>query len=204
VAQPAGRAGHVTACRDRLVRINFGSGRFPLAGWTNVDVDVRVRPDVLHDLNAFPYPFTSGSAEQIVATHALEHTNDPFAVMAEFARIVRPGGTITIRVPHFSRGFTHADHRRGFDVSFPLYFRPAFQGGYSGTELECLRTRLRWFAQPELKRQELSAAAYAAGRVLGSSVDLIANLSPYVTSRLWCFWVGGFEEVEFVFRRPVV
>jgi SAM-dependent methyltransferase len=184
-------------------RINFGSGRFPVAGWINVDVDPRAQPDVLHDLNSFPYPFESASADEIVASHALEHTTDPFAVMAEFARIVRPGGTITIRVPHFSRGFTHADHRRGFDVSFPLYFRPTFQGGYSGTHLECLRVRLRWFAQPELKRQELGAIAYAAGRALGWVFDVVANLSPHVTSRLFCFWVGGFEEIEIVFRRPL-
>ena len=31
-------------------------------------------------------------------------------------------GALLVKVPHFSRGFTHPDHKRGFDVSFPLFF----------------------------------------------------------------------------------
>ncbi|HEV8306506.1 MAG TPA: methyltransferase domain-containing protein [Methylomirabilota bacterium] len=184
------------------MKVNFGCGRFPLPGWINVDRDPAVKCDVYHDLNVVPYPFDSGAASEILASHVLEHLDDPFATMAEFARLIRPGGHITVRVPHFSRGFTHPDHRRGFDVSFPLYFRPAFAGGFCGTELECVRLRFRWLGQPALKREELGRARYAVARVLGWWFDWWANLAPAVCSRLWCFWVGGFEEVEFVFRRP--
>jgi SAM-dependent methyltransferase len=184
-------------------RINFGCGQFPLPGWLNVDIDPQARADVYHDLERLPYPFESNSAEEIVASHVLEHLDQPFAAMSEFARVLRPGGRLTVRVPHFSRGFTHADHKRGFDVSFPLYFRPDFRGGYSGTELECRRVRLRWFAQPELKRQTLGPGTAVIAQAAGAVIDTAARLSPYLASRLWCFWVGGFEEVEFVFRRPV-
>jgi SAM-dependent methyltransferase len=184
-------------------RINFGCGQFPIAGWVNVDVDPREEADVCHDLERVPYPFESASADEIVASHVLEHLHQPFAAMSEFARILRPGGSLTVRVPHFSRGFTHADHKRGFDVSFPLYFNPAFRGGYCGTELESRRIRLRWFAQPELKRQTLGAATTVVAQTAGAIIDTAAALSPYVASRLWCFWVGGFEEVEFVFTRPL-
>lgn len=183
------------------LRINFGCGRFPIPGWVNVDLDPQAQADVRHNLEQFPYPFESGSADEIMASHVLEHLHDPFAAMGEFARILRPGGALTIRVPHFSRGFTHADHKRGFDVSFPLYFDPTFRGGYSGTELACARVALRWFAQPELKRQTLGRGA-AAASLVGRIIDMVANLSPYFASRVWCFWVGGFEQVEFVFTRP--
>ena len=182
-------------------RINFGCGQFPEAGWVNVDVDPRAPADVHHDLEQFPYPFPSESAEAIKAYHVLEHLHQPFAAMGEFARILRPGGELVIRVPHFSRGFTHADHKRGFDVSFPLYFNPAFRGGYCGVTLQHVHTRLRWFAQPELKRQTLGTGTASAAAAIGRVVDALAGLSPYLASRLWCFWVGGFEEVEFVFRR---
>jgi SAM-dependent methyltransferase len=174
-----------------------------MAGWLNVDVDPQAQADMHHDLECLPYPFESGSAEEILASHVLEHLHQPFAAMSEFARILRPGGRLTIRVPHFSRGFTHADHKRGFDVSFPLYFNPAFRGGYSGTELECGRVRLRWFAQPELKRQTLGAGTVVIASTVGSIIDIFARFSPYIASRVWCFWVGGFEEVEFVFTRPM-
>jgi SAM-dependent methyltransferase len=184
------------------LRINFGCGRFPIAGWTNVDNDARAAADLFHDLNQFPYPFESASASEILASHVLEHTADPFATMREFARILLPGGTLTVRVPHFSRGFTHADHRRGFDVTFPRYFDPEFTGGYSGTHLTIDRVRLQWFAQPYLKRRELSWLQFHLARAAGAWIDWWANRSPALASRLWCFWVGGFEQIEFEFRRP--
>jgi F0F1-type ATP synthase assembly protein I len=41
------------------------------------------------------------------------------------------------------------------------------------------------------------------GSALGWVIDRVANLSPLVCSRLWCYYVGGFEEIEFVMRRPL-
>jgi SAM-dependent methyltransferase len=169
----------------------------------NVDNDPRAPADVRHDLEQFPYPFPADSADAIQAFHVLEHLHQPFAAMAEFARILKPGATVTVRVPHFSRGFTHPDHKRGFDVSFPLYFDPQFRGGYSGTELRHQRTTLRWFAQPELKRATIGEGATTLAQGCGAVVDAIAALSPFLASRLWCYWVGGFDEVEFVFTKPL-
>jgi SAM-dependent methyltransferase len=185
-----------------IVRINFGCGQFPMSGWTNVDIDARAKADVLHDLDCFPYPFENASADAINASHVLEHLQQPLAAVAEFARILRPGGTLTIKVPHFSRGFTHSDHKRGFDVGFPLYFDPSFRGGYCGVTLAHQRTTLRWFAQPDLKRQSLGVVVATIAGAIGMLIDGCAWLSPYFASRIWCFWVGGFEEVEFVFTRP--
>jgi len=65
-----------------------------------------------------------------------------------------------------------------------------------------VRTRLRWNAQPYLKRYVASAPAYYAARLAGGVIDFFANLSPFVFARLFTFWVGGFEEIEFRFRRP--
>lgn len=41
---------------------------------------------------------------------------------------------------------------------------------------------------------------YACGSVAGAIIDFFANLSPIFCSRLWCFWVGGFEEYEIHFK----
>lgn len=61
---------------------------------------------------------------------------------------------------------------------------------------------MRWFAQPWMKKQALGRVAYVLGLILGAVIDGLANLSPYAASRIWGFWVGGFEEVSFTFRRP--
>jgi SAM-dependent methyltransferase len=182
-------------------RLNLGCGQFRKEGFLNVDEDPGVEADVLVDLDRFPYPFDDGRFELIEADHVLEHLAEPFAVMAELHRILEPGGILVIRVPHFSRAMTHADHKHGFDVTFPHYFDPGFKG-YAGVPLTLERMRLTWFAQPYLKRTVLSPLSCRLGASLGWVFDAAARVSPYLCSRLWCYWVGGFEQVEFVFRRP--
>ena len=129
----------------------------------------------------------------------LEHLDDPFGVMKEFHRISKNGAVIHIKVPHFTRGFMHPEHKRGFDVSFPLYFRPSFKGGYQGCDLKLQKMKLNWFAQPYLKKEYLSKPAFYVGYLVGAFVSFFANLSPFFCSRFWCYLVGGFEEIEFEF-----
>ncbi|MEW5830627.1 MAG: methyltransferase domain-containing protein [Chloroflexota bacterium] len=181
-------------------KLNLGSGEFLKEGYVNVDFTSISEPDVRHDLNRFPYPFEDDYFDVIEADHVLEHLENAFRVVEELYRIARHGATVHLRVPHFSRGFTHADHKRSFDVTFPLYFNPDFKPGYQKIPLKLEKMRFRWFAQPYMKKTILPASVYYIGRTLGAFFDFFANLSPWICSRLWCFWVGGFEEIEFVFR----
>jgi SAM-dependent methyltransferase len=183
------------------MKLNLGSGEFPKPGFVNLDRDALQGVDVVHDLDVFPYPFADGQFDRIEADHVLEHLGQVFDVMREIHRILAPGGVVVIRVPHFSRGFTHPEHRRGFNVTFPCYFDPAFPGGYCGVAFTCLRMRLRWFAEPHLKRAVLPRPVNVIGRGAGAAIDALANLSPLACSRIWCYWVGGFEEIQFVLRK---
>src|SRR6266487_4900792 len=181
-------------------KLNLGSGEFQKEGFVNVDLYSISNPDVSHDLNQFPYPFQDDYFELVEADHVLEHLVEPFLVMGELRRICMNGATSHVRGPHFSRGFTHADHKRGFDVTFPYFFDPAFRPGYQRIPLKLVKMRLRWFAQLYLKKSVLPAPAFLFGRAIGAVIDFFANLSPWLCSRLWCYWVGGFEEIEFIFR----
>jgi predicted SAM-dependent methyltransferase len=185
---------------QKLRKLNLGCGEFKKDGYLNVDFAAASGPDICHDLNRLPYPFADGSFDLIEADHLLEHLNDPFSVMRELHRIGADGCKIRLRVPHFSRGFTHPQHCRSFDVSFPLYFNPDFKGGYQGVDLELQNMRLRWFAQVYLKRTVMPGWMCSAAELAGAVIDAFARLSPYICSRLWCFWVGGFDEIEFSFR----
>jgi SAM-dependent methyltransferase len=180
-------------------KVNLGSGQFKKQGFLNIDFDPFTNPDVLHDLNVFPYPLEDDSCELIEADHVLEHVHDAFAVMKEVHRLLKKGGALVVRVPHFSRGFSHADHKHGFDVTFPYYFKPDFKGGYSGVHFVHTSSRLHWFSQMELKKTVLSPILLYPAAFLGRILDFLANLSPFLCSRIWCYWVGGFEEIEFRF-----
>lgn len=188
-----------------MKKLNFGCGQDIKPGYVNIDWDPLSKADVRHDLNAFPYPFPAGEFERIDAFHVMEHLDRPFEVMKEFHRILIPGGILHVKVPHFSRGFTHAEHAHGFDVTFPMYFRKDFLGsGYTGVDFELKKLELHWSAFSYLL-PNLGYGAFAIGAVkfLDSIFTFLANLSPSFCSRLWCFWVGGFEEIEFVFQKPL-
>lgn len=190
----------VSSLRMMSNKLNLGSGEFKKEGYINVDYFSLTEPDIKHDLNQFPYPFEQNEFNLIEADHILEHLVDPFRVMKELYRISNDKAIIKIKVPHYSRGFTHPEHKRGFDVSFPLYFSPNFKGGYQGIHLDLISMKMRWFAQPDLKLTILPNFVYYSARIMGKVIDFFANLSPYFCSRIWCYWVGGFEEIEFIFK----
>ncbi|QTA81892.1 SAM-dependent methyltransferase, type 11 [Desulfonema limicola] len=184
-----------------MKKLNLGSGSFKKKGYINIDISGDNDPDVIHNLEILPYPFANESFDLIEADHCLEHLNDPFSVMKELNRILKYNGKLIIRVPHFSRAMTHPQHKRGFDVTFPLYFDENFSGGYTGTKYICEKVELHWFAQIHLMKKHLPKTTYTSLVVIGKIIDFFANLHSMFCSRIWCYWVGGFYEIEFIFRK---
>lgn len=85
------------------VKLNLGCGFKYLAGWVNVDAYQCCNPDVVWDLNKFPYPWENNSVNRIYMSHILEHIPDWWTAFTECARILKVGGTIEIRVPDESK-----------------------------------------------------------------------------------------------------
>ena len=182
-------------------RLDFGAGERNESGSISVDRQPLTNPDIAHDLNNFPYPFADASVDEVRAFHVIEHLDRPFDAMREFHRILKPGGLLHVKVPHFSRGFTHAEHAHGFDITFPLYFDPSFTtSGYFGVNFKLLNLRLRWFVYADLLRTlGYSYLTIGVLNLLDAIITLGANLSPAFATRIWCFWVGGFDEIEMQF-----
>jgi SAM-dependent methyltransferase len=183
-------------------KLNLGCGATYLENYVNLDWNSLTQVDVSHNLNELPYPFDDNSFDEILASHVLEHLDRPFDIMTEMHRILRPGGLLHIKVPHFSRGFTHAEHAHGFDVSFPKYFDPTFtRSGFFGVDFALEEMRLDWLASPHLLPYfGYGPASIACLKAINSVISTLANASPNICSRLWCVWVGGFEQIEFKMR----
>jgi len=186
---------------NREVKLNIGCGKDKKEGFVNLDASDLVDDDVVHDLNVFPYPFEDNSVDYIEAHHILEHLDKPFNVMRELHRILKHDGVLSIKVPHFSRGMNHAEHAHGFDVTFPLYFNKQFtKSGYIGIDFDTTNTELRWLAFFHLyKYVGIGKISKGILCILNKFISFFANLSPMFCSRIWCFWVGGFDEIEFGF-----
>lgn len=184
------------------MRLDLGCGLRRREGgdWITVDNNPLVNPDILHDLSKLPYPFNDNSIDEINMGHVLEHLSDPFTVMKELHRILKPGACLRIQVPHFSRGFTHSQHKNSMDVSFPLYFNKNYHGGYYGVDFELKSMRLDWMCMWDLKIYAVKQKwILSILKVINKFISWLANLNPYFCSRIWCYWVGGFEQIEFVF-----
>ena len=86
------------------MKLNLGSGSKILEGYTNVDKYDYYKPDVVHDLEIFPYPFKDNSVDEILLSHVLEHIGQSpdifLGIVKEFYRICRNNSIIKIIVPH--------------------------------------------------------------------------------------------------------
>tara|TARA_B100000029_G_scaffold467184_1_gene503266 strand:- start:438 stop:998 length:561 start_codon:yes stop_codon:yes gene_type:complete len=86
------------------MKLNLGCGSKILKGYVNVDKFQYYNPDIVHDLEKFPYPFESNSVDEILLSHVLEHIGQEPEVfnniIKEFYRICKNNSMIDIRVPH--------------------------------------------------------------------------------------------------------
>lgn len=194
----------LTESQTSKLKLNLGCGQYPMPDALNIDSIPQSKADVLLDLNqkgsllALPHEHY----EKITMHHVLEHLEDPFGIIRDCADLLKPGGLMEIRVPHASRGFTHTEHEHGFDVGLPHYFDPKLPAFYYGPKLELVSMRLDWAIRFDIYRMVVPGWQVAIVRLLNFIITPLANLSPGLCSRLWCYWVGGFEQIEYVFRKP--
>lgn len=87
---------------------------------TTLDHNADHSPDVVHDLEALPYPFDSDTFDEIHAYEVLEHIGAQgdwrafFDQFSELYRILRPGGHLCATVPAHDSPWAWGDpsHRR--------------------------------------------------------------------------------------------
>jgi predicted SAM-dependent methyltransferase len=85
------------------VKLHIG-GQVRTDGWTVVDIQPGPSVDVVAnclDLGAF----ADGAAEQLYASHVLEHLgfDDVPRALAEWHRVLAPGGTVMVSVPDLAK-----------------------------------------------------------------------------------------------------
>ena len=104
--------------------LQIGCGEDQLEGYVNLDLHSDVDPDVVHNIEDTPWPFRSGSFDEVVANHVLEHVLPDAIpnVFAEAGRVLSPGGVLRIAVPIGSAAFTDPTHKNFWTYETPRYF----------------------------------------------------------------------------------
>jgi predicted SAM-dependent methyltransferase len=103
---------------DRITkRLNLGCGFKKFEGFTNVDMNPIFKPEVVCDLNKFPWPFEDGEFDHIVAKDILEHLGekpgDLLKVIQELYRISHHSALWEIQSPHWrsDNAINDPDHK---------------------------------------------------------------------------------------------
>jgi SAM-dependent methyltransferase len=89
--------------------LDVGCGSTKSPGAVGIDISSETDADVVHDLNVFPYPLEDSSFDHVLMQDVIEHVAEPFRVVEELHRILRPGGRLQLRTPHFSSALAYGD-----------------------------------------------------------------------------------------------
>lgn len=119
------------------LRLNLGCGMNRLDGYINVDRDGE--PDLRHDLEVLPWPWSDDSVSEVLLKHVLEHLGrDPkvyLGIMKELYRVCHDGAAIRVTVPH---------HRHENFFNDPTHVRAVTADGMT---LFSQRLNRRWIAE---------------------------------------------------------
>ncbi len=127
------------------MKLNLGCGNIKIDGFTGVDHVKTQATDVVHSLDAFPYPFEESSVDEILMDNVLEHLVDVVKVMEELHRLLKPGGLLKINVPYAKSdgAFKDPTHKHFFTERTFQYFTEDYTYNYySNARFTTKRVRL--------------------------------------------------------------
>ena len=114
----------------RLLDIGCGTNKTP--GAIGMDKIPLPGVDIIHDLNAFPYPFADSSFDEIYATHVIEHLDSIVRAMEEIHRLAKPNAKVVIVTPHYSdcSSWNDPTHKWHLSTYSFRYFREGYRESY--------------------------------------------------------------------------
>jgi len=157
------------------LRLDIGGGRNPHEGFTNVDL--REIPEVDIVAPASYLPLEDESVDEIYCNSVIPHLPDTFAAFEEWARVLKPGGKLTVKATHAnSTGIRDdADHQHySWTSETPRYYSAELFEYYGGSdELHITELQVVGWLRPY--RWYLRPASWLYGKLIDFVGDDIAD-----------------------------
>ena len=104
-------------------KLNVGCGQDIKEGWVNLDRHALPGVNVVHNIENLPLPFPDEEFDYVYCKDVLEHC-DYVPVLRDLHRILKKGGQIFIKVPHFTarNNFVDPTHKRCFSFKTFRFF----------------------------------------------------------------------------------
>lgn len=122
-------------------RINLGCGQDYRDGWHNVDINEAHDPDQVVDLDERPWPWESNQFAHALMDNVIEHLDDSAAALHELARIVQPGGTVVVRVPHWNSPGARTNPTHTNTLTHRSFDSPPVSHLFEVENIDCTRVR---------------------------------------------------------------
>jgi len=102
----------------QIKKLNIGCGTDIRKGYINLDSMAIPGVDVVHDIEKTPLPFPDNEFDEILCQDVLEHV-EYLPILKDLHRILKTGGKLNIRVPHFTSKNNYIDptHRKLFSIN---------------------------------------------------------------------------------------
>ncbi|MCS7150916.1 MAG: class I SAM-dependent methyltransferase [Endomicrobia bacterium] len=169
----------------------------------SLDWNPKSNPDIIWDLNKFPYPFEDNEFDIVYACHILEHLDNPIKVLEEIWRILKPNGKLVLKTPHFScrTAYGNPEHKHYFSsLLFDYFEREKDFIAKTNAKFIVEKIKLVW-SPPEPKSMRDSQKKFQPLiKILNSFFSFFANINIDFCERFWCYFVGGFAEIQFEVR----
>jgi len=187
--------------------VNLGCGKARIPDSIGVDrVKIENFVDIVHNLDIVPYPFENDSVDEVHFYHVLEHLHNPLEKLEEIFRILKPGGILHLRVPHFSSmgAFTDLTHVRPFGFnSFDCLEKENYH--YTLANFKIVNKEIKYFGlYPNDGIYEKYIHANKCNffvKPIVRFVNFLIKLSPTFFERSWCYLVGGAMEIVVILRK---
>lgn len=188
---------------DRINKLNLCCGADYREGWVNADIESNKEKDVALNLEELPLPFEDNTFDYIFSCHTLEHVRgDLVLLMTELWRILKPNAILEIRVPHFSHysSLSAFGHHNVFSIN---HFLPFIRDGFGFIKLEKplfkkIRGTLRHQRKDNGQKILVNKGFYY---YFSKMIDNFANANTNLCEKIWCHWVGGFQEMQIVLEK---
>ena len=186
------------------LRLDLGCSYHKKDGYIGIDILKADGVNVVTDAQSMP--FKTSIFDEVYSSYALEHIPDNLAVITELYRICKPDTLIRLILPHStcpafyddlthchkysSRTWEHYDQEMHELTGHPNYL--------PDVNFKLDSFELRWWPPQVIERKSGLKKIFL--RFLNKFINSLANNNPFLCERLWCNWVGGFYEIEYVLR----
>jgi SAM-dependent methyltransferase len=176
----------VASGRGRVLDVGCGSAKAP--GAVGLDISPDTEADIVHDLNVFPYPIEDSSFDHVLMQDVLEHVDHPVRVLEELHRVLRSGGRLQLRTPHFSSLLAYSDptHKHYFStLAIRSFAEPRF-AHYGDARFELAHVTIDLWLPFRL-----------------TGIAALANRFPEVYEKYFAFWFPAMNlRAELIALKP--